>query len=475
MNWTDLTYLSATELSDRIRRKVISPVEVVSAVFARIHAVNPAINAYCTLDEEQALAQAKEAERVLVRNDAALGPLHGVPFSVKDLVLTRGVRTMRGSRLFEGFVPDCDAPAVERLKRAGAILLGKTATPELGFKGVTESPVSGISRNPWNVERTPGGSSGGAAAAVAAGLGPLALGTDGGGSIRAPAAFCGIFGLKPSFGRVPSWPPAPVPSLLHVGPMSRSVRDAALMLNVIAGPDHRDLNTLPASWTDFLDACAGGARGLRVAWSRTIDGAPVDPEVARLAEAAARVFADELGARVEPVELELGISPDLSRIFWLCGIGAYLENALPEQEDLLDPDLARRIEHRGTITGIEYARALKRKTEVAERAHAFFARYDLLLTPTLPLAAFPADSEAPTEIGGRPLGPGGFSPFTLPFNLTGQPAASVPCGFTSDGLPVGLQIVGQRFDDATVLRASAAFEAARPWRHHRPNLAEYPG
>lgn len=191
----------------------------------------------------------------------------------------------------------------------------------------------------------------------------------------------------------------------------------------------------------FKKTAAGGARGLRVAWSRSIDGAPVDPEVARLAEAAARVFADELGARVEPVELELGISPDLSRIFWLCGIGAYLEDALPEQEDLLDPDLARRIEHRGTITGIEYARALKRKTEVAERAHAFFARYDLLLTPTLPLAAFPADSEAPTEIGGRPLGPGGF---------------------TSDRLPVGLQIVGQRFDDATVLRALAAFEAARP-------------
>lgn len=474
MNHQDLAYLSAVELSDRICSREISPVEVVTAAFARIHAVNPAINAYCTLDKEQAFAQAKIAEAALLRganaDDSALGPLHGIPFSVKDLIATQGVRTMRGSRVFEHLVPDEDAPAVERLKRAGAILLGKTTTPELGFKGVTESPVTGVSRNPWDLERTPGGSSGGAAAAVAAGLGPLALGTDGGGSIRAPAAFCGIFGLKPSFGRVPSWPPAPVPSMLHVGPMTRTVRDAALLLKVIAGPDDRDLNSLPASGTDFFEACAGSVKGLRIAWSPTVDGAPVDPEVARLSEAAARIFSEELGAEVETADLELGILPELSRIFWVCGIGAYLEDYLPQWEDRLDPELAKRIQSRCAITGIEYAQALKQKAEIASRASRFFARYDLLLTPTVPLAAFPVDRDTPKEIDGRPLGAGGFSPFTLPFNLTGQPAASVPCGITRNGLPVGLQIVGRRFDDAAVLRASAAFEAARPWRHRQPAL-----
>jgi aspartyl-tRNA(Asn)/glutamyl-tRNA(Gln) amidotransferase subunit A len=462
--------LSAIELAELIRRKTLSPVQVIDAVFARIHTLNPKINAYCTLAEESARAEARQAEQAVI-DGAELGLLHGVPFSVKDLTATAGVRTMRGSRLFEHSIPTEDAPAIARLKQAGAILIGKTTTPELGCKGVTDSPVSGITRNPWNLERTPGGSSGGASAALAAGLGPLALATDGGGSIRAPAALSGVYGLKPSFGRVPNWPPAPVPSQLHVGPMTRTVSDAALLLNVIAGPDGRDLNTLPASGIDFLAASQGDVRGLRVAWVKTFDRAPVEAEVARLTSAAARVFADELGANVEEIDWSPEVPPGLSKLFLACGVGAFLEEYLPAWQDRLDPTLAKLIESRQAISGVDYAKALKQRNLVAERVNRLFADYDLLLTPTVLLTAFEIERNPPTYIDGQFIGSAGFSPFTYVFNLTGHPAASVPNGFAANGLPVGLHIAGRRFDDATVLRASAAFEAARPWRQHWPELA----
>jgi Asp-tRNA(Asn)/Glu-tRNA(Gln) amidotransferase A subunit family amidase len=297
----DLCFMPATALSAAIRAKRVSPVELVNAVYARLHQINPRINAFCTLTEEQAHRAAKEAEAAVMRGDR-LGALHGVPVSIKDLFLTRAVRTMYGSRIRENYIPEEDAPAVAKLLAAGAILIGKTTTPEFGFKGVTDSPLSGITRNPWDLSKTSGGSSGGAGAAVAAGLGPIAIGSDGGGSIRIPASFNGIFGLKPSLGRVANYPSSPVPFLVHAGPLTRTVHDAALLLNVIAGPDERDLLSLPADATDYLAACEGGVRGLRVAWSPTLGYAKVDPEVASVTEASAKVFESSLGCKVEAAD-----------------------------------------------------------------------------------------------------------------------------------------------------------------------------
>src|SRR5262245_30614365 len=298
MDAIELCYMPALELGVAIRSKKVSPVEVVEAVLARIERLNPQLNAYCTITAAAARAAAKEAEAAVMRGDA-LGMFHGIPVSIKDLVATKGVRTTHGSKLYEQFIPDDDAPVVERLKRAGAIILGKTNTPEFGHKAITDNLVFGLSRNPWSLEHTPGGSSGGAAAAVAAGLGPLAVGTDAGGSIRIPASCCGIFGLKPTLGLVAAAPTyGGLETLSHTGPMTRTVRDAALMLSSIVGADPRDLSSLPAAGTDYLSALDQGIQGLRVAWSPDWGFAPVDLQVRQLAAAAATRFT-ELGCQVE--------------------------------------------------------------------------------------------------------------------------------------------------------------------------------
>lgn len=462
----DLCYMPATELAARIRARSLSPVEIVEAVFERIRAVNPALNAFCTLTEEAARGEARAAEAAVVRGDR-LGPLHGVPVSVKDLVITRGVRTMRGSRIYERAVPDEDAPSVARLKAAGAIMLGKTSTPEFGWKGTTESPATGVSVNPWDLSRTPGGSSGGAGAAVAAGLGPLAIGTDGGGSIRIPASFCGVFGLKPTFGRVAAYPPSAVALLSHVGPMARTVRDAALMLSCMAGPDARDPYSLPEPMTDLVAACDAGVRGLRVAWSPTLGFARVDAEVAERTASAARVFERELGCAVEQFDRPFDDPLPFFEVMWVSGLGAFVQPYLAEWADQMDPglvDMARRI---GGLSAADLAGALAMRMAFWRTSQAMFERFDLLLTPAMPVAAFKI-GQPPRMTDRVPWA--AWTPFTYPFNITGQPAASVPCGFTSDGLPVGLQIVGRRFEDALVLRAAAAFEAARPWADARPRV-----
>jgi aspartyl-tRNA(Asn)/glutamyl-tRNA(Gln) amidotransferase subunit A len=465
----DICYMSASELAEQIRAKQLSPVEVVEAIFKRIHAVNPKLNAYCTLTEESARAEAKAAEAAVMRGDQ-LGLLHGVPVSIKDLLITKGVRTMRGSKIYEHFIPDEDAPAVARLKQAGALMLGKTTTPEFGYKGMTDSPVTGVSRNPWNLSRTPGGSSGGAGAAVAAGMGPLAVGTDGGGSIRIPASFCGIFGMKASFGRVAAYPPSAVAALSHTGPMTWTVRDAAMMLNALVGADDRDSNSLPHDGADYLKACEGDIKGLRVAWSANLGYAPIEPEIVRVTEAAAKVFASELGCVLEEANPPFENPMSIFSILWVGGIGTYLQPYLAEWKDKLDQGLARMIELLPQITGEQYVSALMQKAQLWDKTRKFFETYDLLLTPTMPTVAWEAGKDAPSAIAGQPIQDFGYTPFTFPFNLTGQPAATVPCGFSSDGLPIGLQIVGRRLADATVLRACAAFEAARPWHAKRPNV-----
>jgi aspartyl-tRNA(Asn)/glutamyl-tRNA(Gln) amidotransferase subunit A len=465
MSDTDLCFISATDLAAAIRTKKVSPVEVVDAVLDRIERLNPTLNAFCLVTADAARQAAQAAERAVMRGEA-LGPLHGVPVSIKDLVITRGVRTMRGSKLYEDDVPSEDAPVVERLKAAGAVMLGKTTTPEFGFKGVTDSPVTGISRNPWHLDRTPGGSSGGAGAAVATGMGPLAIGTDGGGSIRIPSSFCGIYGLKPHVGRVPVYPASATGDLSHAGPMTRTVRDAALMLNVIAGADDRDRYSLPTSHPDYLQAVEGDIRGLRIAWSPDLGFAIVDPQVRQATAEAVRAFS-ELGCHVEEADPGFDDPGELFRHFFYVNIGAMLQD-YPGYESKIDPQLLANVNEVQGVSGQAYARSILRRNAIFDKIRRFFATYDLLLCPTVAVPPFEVGIEGPTEIAGRPVDRRAWIVMTPLFNLTGQPAATVPCGFTGDGLPIGLQIVGRRFDEATVLRASAAFESARPWKQQRP-------
>ena len=470
-NEEDLCFMPATVLAASIRQKKVSPVEVIDAVYARLHKINQKINAFATVTEEQARLTAKEAESAVMRGDR-LGALHGVPVSIKDVFLTRGVRTMFGSRIRENYVPEEDAPAVAKLLAAGAILIGKTTTPEFAFKGVTDSPLTGITRNPWDLKKTSGGSSGGAAAAVAAGLGPIAIGSDGGGSIRAPASFSGIFGLKPSFGRVAYYPSPPLP-LVHAGPMSRTVRDAALMLDVIAGPDERDLYSLPADATDYLPACEGGVRDLRVSWSSAFGYVKVDPQIAAVTQSAAKVFESSLGCRIEAADPGFEDQWKPFSKLWVMSFGLRYRGFLPEWESRMDPDLVKLIRGIERLGPPDYAEALALRSVVWDATRKFFDRFDLLLTPTLPVSAWEAGRPNPDAmpiLAGSLVPFSDWSPFSYPWNVTGQPAATVPCGFTREGLPVGLQIVGRRFADATVLRAAAAFEEVRPWSDRRPAL-----
>ena len=464
-----LCWTPATELAVLIRKKKISPVEVLDAVLDRIERLNPKLNAFVTLTDEPARREAKAAERALSKKGARLGPLHGVPFSVKDLVITKGVRTTFGTPLYRDNVPSEDAPMVERLKAAGAIMLGKTNTPTFGWIGATHNLLFGPTRNPWNLGRTPGGSSGGASAAAAAGLGPLHVGTDGGGSIRIPASFAGIYGLKASFGRIPAYPPSGAWSLSHIGPMTRTVADAALMLQVAAGPDERDQTSLPAAPVDYVKALAGGVKGLRVAWSADLGFADVvDPEVRDLCAKGASAFR-EVGCRVEAVDPGWPSPLDCWSQLFGGGIATRLAPYLDRKSEI-DPGLYRIIETTLKNPPTKYVQAWFDRLAWWEHPRRLFEKYDLLLTPTIACPPFAIGLDNPTEIAGKSVPPYAWIPFTFPFNMTGQPAASVPCGFTKDGLPVGLQIVGRRFDDVTVLRASAAFERVRPWARHRPPL-----
>ncbi len=463
----DLGYTPATDLARLVRTKAVSPVEITRALLGRIDRVDAQLNAFCTVTHDLALAAARVAEESVMRG--AAGPLCGVPFSVKDLSWTAGVRTMSGSFIFEERVPDVDAPVVRRLKAAGGIMLGKTTTPEFGWKGLGDSPLTGITRNPWNAGMTTGGSSAGAGAASAAGLGPLHQGSDGAGSIRIPAAFCGVYGLKPSFGRVPYWPTPNNDNTSHIGPLTRTVADAALMLSVMAGPDDWDRTTLEAPPADYVGRLGAGVRGLRVAWSPTLGGLRVDPDVAAVAAGAARAF-EEIGCVVEEVEPAWPDTAALIRGLWSAHEAGTLAGYLPAWRDRMDPELVACIEDGLRHTVADYVQQRARKLEFWDAVRAFFETYDLLLTPSLSVAAFPVGRLNPEGWPQHAWDWIGWASFSYPFNFTGQPAATVPAGLTRAGLPVGLQIVGRRFADLTVLQASAAFEAARPWASRRPPI-----
>jgi aspartyl-tRNA(Asn)/glutamyl-tRNA(Gln) amidotransferase subunit A len=464
-----MIWRSALELTAAIRAKEVSPVEVAKAVLDRIDALNPRLNAFCLLAPDITLRDAREAEIAVVKGEP-LGLLHGVPFSLKDVIFTKGLRTTGGSRLFAEAVPEEDAIAAGRLRAAGGVLLGKTNTSEFGHKALTDNPLFGPTRNPWNLDLTPGGSSGGAAAAVASALGPLAIGTDGGGSLRIPAAFCGVYGYKPSWGRVPQHPG--FPGWEHVGvtgPITRTVRDAALVLDVIAGEDDRDRHSLPRERGSYVQACDDDIKGLHVAWTPDLGYATVDSAVQTVCENAAAEF-EALGCHVEVVNPGWEDCEETFRTIVAAQFYAAWSDELPAQEANLDPSLVKFIRQGGAVTAREYVLAMERVRAYWHEAQTFLARFDLLLTPTVSVPPFPVGQSPPREIAGQPISILGWMPFTFPFNLTGQPAASVPAGVTEDGLPVGLQIVGRRHADRAVLAASAAFEAACPWSERRPQL-----
>ncbi|MFQ5860557.1 MAG: amidase [Dehalococcoidia bacterium] len=469
MTQDELVFTPAWQLRDLIRSRQLSPVELTEQLLRRIEALNPRLNAYLTVCAEEALAAAREAEAAVVRG-GELGPLHGLPISIKDMELTRGIRTTIGSLVYQDLVPQEDSVVAERVRRSGAIILGKTNTPEFGMSGTTENRLGDACRNPWDPERTSGGSSGGAGAALAAGLCSLATGSDGGGSIRIPSSLCGLYGIKPTQGRVPRAGGVGKPafsSYAQAGPMARTVRDAALLLQVLAGPDRRDPVCLWEEPPDFVAAAAQPARGLRLAWSPDLGYAAVEPEVTRIASEAALVF-QQLGCTVEEVPLSFEHPyPYFLAIYASSGYAAE-GHLLEEDRDRLTNYVVRVLEHGRSVQGWEFSRSLRFFDEFRARMRELLERYDLLLTPTLATTAFPV-GQPPRTINGREVDWwAGFFPFTFPFNMTGQPAASIPCGFTSAGLPVGLQIIGRLKEEETVLRASATFEEARPWQATRP-------
>ena len=463
----NLADCTANELLRLYRTGQASPVEATQAVQRRIARLNPVLNAFCLLANEEALQSARESEARWKRHVPS-GELDGVPVSIKDLILTKGWPTLRGSHTVQADQPwEVDAPAVARLREAGAVLLGKTTTPEFGCKGETNSPRTGITRNPWNPERTSGGSSGGTAAAVAGGMGPLSLGTDGAGSVRIPAAFCGTFGLKPSFGRVPAYPLSPMGTVAHLGPLSMSVCDAALMMNVMKRPDARDWTSLPYDARDYTVGLNDGIRGLKIAYSPTLGYAHnVHAEVAA-AVAAAVAQLQLLGAHVEQMDPGFEDPLEITTGLWFAGGWALWNTLTPEQQAVTDPDFRDQAMLGSKLSVLDLQQLNTRRGALGSHMRQFMQSWDLLVTPTLAIPAFRARAAGEQHMDADVML--NWTPFSYPFNLTQQPACTIPCGLTKDGLPIGLQIVGPMFGDALVLRAARAYESVR--HIPRPPLA----
>ncbi len=468
MTEDELCFTPAVRLVELIRTKALSPIELVEAVLRRIERLEPQLNAFATLTADRARSAAAAAETAVMKGDE-LGALHGVPVTIKDLTVTEGVPTQRGSLTQAGNVTVTDAPIVSRLKGAGAIGLGKTTTPEFGWTGVSRSPLTGITSNPWKLGYNAGASSAGAGVGAAAGYGPLHQGSDGAGSIRMPAHFCGVFGFKPTFGRVPYWPVPNNDQSSHIGPLTRTVADAALMLKVMAGPHPWDHLSLEAEPADYATALNPEIKGLKVGYSPDLGHARVDPEVAALVAKGVSVF-EEMGCVVEEVTPPFGPDgPELVRFFWSVHetpLAEYLE----EWGAQMDPGLVACIKAGLGHSAEDYLRMRARKFEYVAQWHRWMADWDLLVTPAVSVPAFPAERLQPDDWPQHPWDWIMWAEFSYPFNMSGQPAASIPCGFTNEGLPVGLQIVAKRFDDLGLLNAAAAFESAQPWADRTPEF-----
>jgi len=458
-------HTTAVSLLKAIRRREVSPVHVMRETLARVEATEPRLNNFATFAPELAMQQAQHAETVLMRGDPCPGLL-GLPISVKDLIAVKDLRFASGSRAMAANIAAVSAPSVERIVAAGACIIGKTTTSEFGCKAVGDSPLTGITRSPWNLNKTPGGSSCGAASSVVAGVTTVALGTDGGGSIRIPASLSGLFGIKAQFGRVPIFPAAATPTLAHVGPLARTVMDAAVLLTEISGHDRRDPFAVAGPVPDYIGACGAPIKGMKIAWSKTLGYARPDPEVAEITERAARRF-EELGCVVVDVDKILDSDPvDLWMSEFYAGVGVRLKKTLAEQRDMLDPAVADVLKDALSQTSEEYYTKVFRRYDLREKLRQFFEGYDLLLSPATPCAAFDVGLNTPPNLTDRNIVSWVY--YTYPFNLTGQPAASIPAGFTREGLPVGLQMVAKINSEVDIFRAAAAYERAYPWFDRYP-------
>ncbi|WP_207837363.1 amidase [Williamsia soli] len=450
-NWGIRSH-GVVELTTLYRSGELSPVTVVEETLDAIARYNPDLNAFTQVHGDSARREALQSED-RYRQGSPLGVLDGVPVTIKDLLLTAGRPTLRGSELIDPDQPwPEDSPAVARLKEAGAVTLGKVTTPEFGWKGVTDSPAFGVTRNPWNTARTSGGSSGGSAAAVAAGLGVLSVGTDGGGSIRIPAAFCGIVGFKPTYGRVPIYPASPFGTLAHVGPMGRSVADVAALLDVISGFDARDWSALPPA--PQVDLGTGSLNGLRIAFSPDLGYGTNNPAVERKVRDTLEVFTG-LGAHVEEIDLALNDPVWAYHVLWFAGAAVVVAAHGPGAAAKVDPGLILSLDRHSNFSAGEFIDATTLRMDLGRRMGLLHQEYDLLITPAMPDVAFEAGVDVPA--GSADPDWTSWTPYSYPFNLTQQPAITVPCGFV-DGLPVGVQIVGPRHADERVLQAAHAFE-----------------
>jgi aspartyl-tRNA(Asn)/glutamyl-tRNA(Gln) amidotransferase subunit A len=470
-----IAFTPASRLADLIRGKQVSAVEVMRATLARAEAVQASCNCFITLCPERALAEAAAADRKLAQGEE-LGPLHGVPFHVKDLVNTAGVRTTFASLLHEHNVPAQDAVCIARLRRAGGILIGKTTTPEFGHMPYTEAPLFGRTRNAWSAARTSGGSSGGAAVAVAAGVGPLAVATDAGGSTRIPAACNGVVGFKQSAGVIPhDMAPDSFANFSSINPMTRTVADCALMLETMAGEHPSDPYSYGAPARGFIAAARphGSLKGLRVAWRPLMANSVIDREVLDLCERAA-IALGELGATVEPMDDDLDPVEPAWFAYASAMWNARFAELLPSWANRLSPTLVRQMELGKEVTGAAVGQALLRRSALYRQVQGWFERFDVILTPTLTRTALPIEERLfePIEIEGEPVDTvrRAWYPYTHPFNLTGHPAVSLPAGFHADGLPVAIQLISRRHEDWRLLRVAAHFEAARAWAARRPPL-----
>lgn len=459
---TDVCELTALELLSGYGAGELSPVEVTEGVLARAHAVGERLNCFLTIDDDWARAAARDAEHELRSMGVrASRPLLGVPVSVKDLTPTKGLRTTRGSLLLRDWIPDFDPPAIQRLRAAGAILFAKSNTSEGGWKGDAGNRLIGPTANPWSLDRSSGGSSGGAAAAVAAGIGPLATGTDGAGSIRIPASFCGVVGVKPSFGRVPYVPPS-ADLLAHFGPLARTVADAALLLDVVSGADPRDLFSFDGERVgpDHLEIPPPATR---IGFSATLGHSVADPEVEQIARHAVGCL-KAAGYIVHELELELEDSYPILDVLIAGAEAASHRDDLDAVCDQLDPGHVRVIERGRSLSAADLTGAQEARLRFAETLRQATSQIDVLIMPTVPITAFELGLDGPSNLGDTPVSGLSWTPFTYPFNLTGQPATTVPAGVTAAGLPVGIQLVGAWRDDLTVLRLAHAYEQLAPWR-----------
>jgi len=458
---------TALELISSIAKKEISPVDLMKETLSKAEALNLKLNCFSSFAPENAMLQAIKAEQD-VMDGLPLGLLHGLPVSVKDLISVKGMRFSSGSKALENNIGIYDAPSVERLFKSGSCLIGKTTTSEFGCKAVGDSPLTGVTHNPWNLNKTPGGSSAGASASVAAGITVISLGTDGGGSIRIPASLSGIFGIKAQFGRVPIFPVSATPTLAHVGPLARTVRDAALLLTAISGQDRRDPFSVCEPVPNFLAACNQPIKGMRLAWSKTLGYANPDPEVITILEKSVKLF-ESLGCEIVEIDSIFESDPiELWMSEFYAGVGVRLKNTLRDKRELLDPAVAHVLDNALSQTSEEYYSNVFKRYDFREKVRLFFEDYDLLLSPATPCAAFDVGLNMPPNLTDRNIVSWVY--YTYPFNLTGQPAASIPAGFTKAGLPVGLQLVSKINSEVDIFRAASAFEAAQPWIDSYPKI-----